>query len=97
MWIWVEQRAKSPVLLYDRFDFFPEILDWENNFHRWGAIMILSNLVSVDSEKKFDPIFEKYFAPIKGPNDHCGEYHRFGSQDRLGKTGARRPDRRRNL
>jgi len=58
---------KNPELLYPQIDFFISNLDSGNNFLKWGAIDVLANLVSVDSENKFKGIFEKYFAPIPGP------------------------------
>jgi hypothetical protein len=59
--------AKQPALIYPYFDFFGSLLDHENNFLKWGAIMTVANLTSADTEKKFEAIFQKYFAPIKGP------------------------------
>ena len=48
-------------------DFFVSNLDSDNNFFIWGAIHVLANLASVDSENQFEKIFDKYFAPIPGP------------------------------
>jgi hypothetical protein len=42
------------------------MLDSENNILKWGAIITLSNMASIDSENKFDKIFKKYFSPITG-------------------------------
>jgi len=58
---------KAPALLYSKFDFFVNNLNSENNFFKWGAIHILANLAAVDSENKFEKIFDKYFAPLPGP------------------------------
>lgn len=58
---------EAPVLLYPQFDFFITLLDSEKNVFRWNAINILAHLTKVDAENKFDPIWEKYFAPISGP------------------------------
>lgn len=58
---------KNPAVLYPWFDFYAELLDSDNNFLKWGAIRIIANLTTVDSENKFEPIFNKYFAPIPGP------------------------------
>ena len=58
---------KNPAVLYPWFDFFVELLNSDNNFLNWGAIKIIANLTTVDSENKFESIFSKYFAPIPGP------------------------------
>ena len=58
---------KNPELLYPHFAFFVKLLDSENNFLKWGAIMTIANLTKVDKENKFEHIFEKYFSPIPGP------------------------------
>jgi len=58
---------KAPQLLYPHYDFFVALLDSENSFLRWGAIHTLGNLAAVDSQNRFEEVFEKYFAPIPGP------------------------------
>ena len=58
---------KTPELVYPYFDDFVKLLDSENNFLKWGAILTIANLTSVDSENKFDKIFRKYYLPIEGP------------------------------
>jgi len=58
---------KAPTRLYAQFGFFANNLNSDNNFFKWGAIHILANLAAIDSENKFERIFDKYFAPISGP------------------------------
>ena len=58
---------KKPEILYPRMDFFSDLLDSNNNFLKWGAIHTIANLVAADSERRFEVIFDKYFAPIPGP------------------------------
>jgi hypothetical protein len=58
---------KPPKLLYPYFDVFVRMLDSENNFLKWGAIITIANLTSADSENKFEKVFKKYFSPISGP------------------------------
>jgi hypothetical protein len=53
--------TSSPGVLYPHFDQFAKTI------LRWGAIEIISHLATIDSENKFEPIFETYFSPIKGP------------------------------
>lgn len=59
--------ANSPEVLYPYFDSFAKNLNSEKTILRWGAIEILSYLATIDSSDKFEPIFDKYFAPIQGP------------------------------
>ena len=49
-------------------DFFVDLLDSDHKFLKWGVISIFANLATVDSKKKFEKIFEKYFAAIPGPD-----------------------------
>jgi hypothetical protein len=58
---------ESPALIYPYFDDFAGLLDSENNFIKWGAILTVANLTAVDSENKFDKIFKKYYLPVIGP------------------------------
>jgi len=59
---------KSPELIYPSFDDFVKLLDSENNFLKWGAIITIANLTSADSENKFDKIFRKYYLSVSGPD-----------------------------
>jgi len=56
-----------PELIYPYFDVFARLLDCDNSFLKWGAIMTVANLTVVDTQKKFDHLFDKYYAPITGP------------------------------
>jgi hypothetical protein len=56
----------KPELLYPYFDQFVDMLDWDNKFLMWGAIIVIGNLAKVDSKGKFEKIFVKYYAPITG-------------------------------
>ena len=58
---------RRPELIYPYFDVFVTLLDSDNSFLKWGAIMTVANLTAVDTEKKFEAIFRKYYAPIPGP------------------------------
>jgi hypothetical protein len=59
--------GKQPALLYSYFDVFASMLDCENSFLKWGAILNIANLASVDSAEKFESVSDRYFAPIPGP------------------------------
>ena len=56
-----------PELLYPHFDVFIRMLDNENSFLKWGAIMTVANLTAVDTKNRFEAVFRKYYAPIGGP------------------------------
>ena len=58
---------KAPELIYPHFEDYVNLLDSENNFLKWGAILTIANLASVDSENKFEKIFGKYYSPVNGP------------------------------
>ena len=58
---------QKPAVLYSSFDFFVRLLDSDNTFLKCDAIFILANLTAVDSAHRFEAIFDRYFAPIKGP------------------------------
>ena len=57
---------KQPEIIYPYFDKIVSLLESTNNILKWGAIIIISNLSSVDSDKKFEKIFKMYFAPVAG-------------------------------
>lgn len=52
---------EQPGKLYPYFDFFVEILDSKYRILTWQAMAIIANLTSVDKDKKFDLIFNKYY------------------------------------
>ncbi len=58
---------RHPELIYPDFDFFVELMDSENSFLKWGAILTIANLTAVDKNGKFEAAFEKYYSFIKGP------------------------------
>jgi hypothetical protein len=57
---------QKPELIYPHFDVFVEMLDHDNSFLKWGAILTLANLAAVDAEGRFEKIFAEYYAPITG-------------------------------
>jgi hypothetical protein len=58
---------KKPELVYPYFDVFVDLLDSDNSFLKWGAIITIANLTAVDKKKKFEAVFDKYYGPIAGP------------------------------
>ncbi|MGD9160549.1 MAG: hypothetical protein PVG39_19185 [Desulfobacteraceae bacterium] len=57
---------EQPEIIYPYFDKIVTLLESDNNILKWGAIIIISNLAPVDTEKKFEKRFKKYFAPVTG-------------------------------
>jgi hypothetical protein len=55
---------RRPNLLYPHFEAFVEKLDSDNSILKWGAILVIANLAAVDTESKFENIFNRYFSPI---------------------------------
>ncbi len=51
----------DPALLYPYFEILSRLLDSNSSVLLWNAIIILSQLVKVDSEKRFDTVLEKYY------------------------------------
>jgi len=58
---------RRPELIYPYWDAFVALLDHENNFLKWGAVMTVANLTAVDAEGRFETIFDRYYAPVQGP------------------------------
>jgi hypothetical protein len=58
---------QEPKLVYPYFDDIVKWLYHENNFIKWDGIAILSNLVAVDNEGRFEAIYQDYFALLKNP------------------------------
>jgi len=57
----LEISTSHPKVLYPKWDYFVELLFSKNTYERYQAIFLISNLVSVDKQKKFDKLFDKYF------------------------------------
>lgn len=52
---------KYPRVLYPKWNYFAELLSNENTFLRAVAANVIANLTVVDSKKKFEKIFDKYY------------------------------------
>ncbi len=60
----IELNAK---ILYKYWDFFTELLKSKNAFHILNAVYILTSLISVDKEHRFEEIYDSYFAQLYNP------------------------------
>ena len=52
---------KDPEILYPQWDFFADLLKSNNAFHRSIAVSTISNLTLIDSDEKFETLFDEYF------------------------------------
>ena len=54
----------NPTLLYPHFEDFAKLLDTSSGVLLWNGIIILSYLVKVDANKRFDAIFDRYYGHL---------------------------------
>jgi hypothetical protein len=55
-----------PEKLYEKWDFFEDMLKSNNNTFRFYAIHILANLVKVDEKGKFEKILDDFYGILNG-------------------------------
>lgn len=55
----------DPSLIYPYFSVFEDLLNNSSSILLWNAIIILSYLAEVDTEKRFDAIFDKYYGHLR--------------------------------
>ena len=53
---------KNPEVLYPKWDVFVELLMSDHTYWKLSVIPLLANLTRIDTEDKFDRIFDKYFS-----------------------------------
>jgi hypothetical protein len=58
----MDLSEEHPEKLYLHFDFFVNLLDSKYRILTWTALAIIANLTQVDTDKKFDAIFGKYYS-----------------------------------
>lgn len=58
----MDLSEENPEKLYSYLDSLIELLDSEYRILTWNALAIIANLTSVDADKKFDAIFDKYYS-----------------------------------
>jgi hypothetical protein len=59
-----ELSQEKPELLYPYFERMSQLLDSENNFIKWGFILSLPNMLTVDQEHKWEKISKQFYALI---------------------------------
>jgi hypothetical protein len=52
---------KHPDSVYDRWEFFANLIRKGNSFHKYIAIWIIANLTKADPENKFEKLFNDYY------------------------------------
>lgn len=55
---------KRPEILYSSIDFFVRLLDDENSIIKWNAMDIIANLMTADSQGKFNRLFKKFYSHL---------------------------------
>ena len=58
----MDLSEEQPQYLYPYMDFFITLLESKYRILTWNATIIIANLTKVDTEKRFDVIFEKYYS-----------------------------------
>jgi hypothetical protein len=58
----MDLSSEHPEKLYPYFDSFIDLLDSKYRILTWNAFAIIANLTQVDTDKKFDAIFDKYYS-----------------------------------
>ncbi|UCC58902.1 MAG: hypothetical protein JSW14_03110 [Candidatus Bathyarchaeum sp.] len=58
----MDLSEENPENLYPYFNSFIDLLDSKYRILTWNAFAIIANLIRVDTEKKFDAIFDKYYS-----------------------------------
>ena len=58
----MDLSEEHPEKLYPYFDSFIDLLDSKYRILTWNALAIIANLTRVDTDKKFDAIFDKYYS-----------------------------------
>ena len=53
-----------PEILYPQWALFKKMLDSNNGYFRLIAIQIIANLTKVDTENRFEKLFDKYFGEL---------------------------------
>jgi hypothetical protein len=57
----LDLSEKDPASLYPHWDFLAEMLDGKNAYWKLIAVRLLARLTPVDSENRFEKIFNKYY------------------------------------
>lgn len=56
---------EKPDILYSHWDCFKNHLRSNNQYHKMSAAIIIANLTAVDTDRKFEKLFEEYYSILK--------------------------------
>jgi len=57
----LQVSESQPQVLYPQWDYFVELLNSQNSYHRSIALRMLANLTCIDQDNRFDSMFDQYF------------------------------------
>jgi hypothetical protein len=52
---------EHPKVLYSKWDFFVDLLESDNTYHKLSSIQLLANLTKADTKSKFEKTFNKFY------------------------------------
>ena len=52
---------QQPKVLYPKWDFFTDLLDSDNTYHKLSSVQLLANLTKADTNGKFEKTFDKFY------------------------------------
>ena len=56
---------QKPDLLYPHWDFFIDHLRSDNDYHKMSAVLIIANLTMVDTQGRFENVFDEFYENLK--------------------------------
>jgi hypothetical protein len=74
-----------PEILYTKWNFLIDLLNSKNNYHKLIAIRLIANLTRIDTENKFEKIFEEYYNILEG-NKAMTAGHLVGNSGKIAKA-----------
>jgi hypothetical protein len=63
----MDLSEESPEKLYPHIEFFIDLLESKYRILTWNAMTIITNLTKVDTQGKFDVIFDRYYTFLNDP------------------------------
>jgi len=56
---------KQPEVLYPKWNTFAKLLGSKNSYHQYIGIFLIAELVKIDAEGKFEPIFDQFYGILE--------------------------------
>ena len=57
---------EHPTVLHSSWDFLEDLLDSDNNYHKFIALNLIANLTKIDTANRFERMFDKYYSILDG-------------------------------